>query len=190
MPPKTHSRPLGGSLAAPVAGPSSAALLYPSGAERMEDLPPALQELKVARHSACLAGRDDDDDDEAVEGHGSLGSLCTCTGLRPPPGIEVASKPVKQSGRKKMNGNSNGDEGDEEAEDEDKSQMEEEEEDASIEQGRKWEQCACGHDISEHGRIAEEGDDERTRRVRVAVRLDELLEVSEQCAQYMNVAQA
>lgn len=152
--------------------------LYPSAAEKPEDLTAAQQELKVARHSPCLAGQDDEEDV----------SECACKGFRPPKGSAVRAKPVKQRKTKKRRTATNakskgGDvEDEEEEEDEDVSVDQPPEEDEEADhteqdpEGLPWNLCDCGHELSEHGRLAEEGAEERRRRVRVAVRLDELLE--------------
>ena len=112
--------------------------------------------------------------------------MCACRGFRPPKGSAVRAKPVKlrKTKKKRPAAKAKGKAGDEEEE--------EEEEDISVDQvpdydedadtteqgpeGLEWSVCDCGHELSEHGRIAEEGAEERRRRVRVAVRLDELLE--------------
>lgn len=79
---------------------------------------------------------------------------CVCTGLRPSPDVDVESRSVKGG----------------------KSDEAREKECAS-----QWKKCGvCGHGIAMHGRLEDsEGDEEeRIRRVKVAIRLDELLEVS------------
>lgn len=147
---------------------SSKPLIYPTGATKVEHLSTPFQELVVARHSICLAGRDDEDHDPNANQDGATtpdphSGACNCRGLKPP-----ANKVVL----KKL--------GDQLPQDEDENEEDEEErlkEDESA-NGRDWKTCACGHDVSEHGRIAEEGNEERRRRIKVAIRLDELLMVS------------
>ena len=86
-------------------------------------------------------------------------------------------KPVKKGHRTKRKQATDDDQQEEEQEEgEAKEKDEEEQSDLSEEPGLPWVRCACGHDVSEHGRIAEEGNEERRRRIKVAVRLDELLE--------------
>ncbi|PWN21625.1 Bromodomain-domain-containing protein [Microstroma glucosiphilum] len=77
---------------------------------------------------------------------------CVCTGLRPSPDVDVEARSVK------------GGKNDEAREKECASQ---------------WKKCGvCGHGIAMHGRLedSEADDEERTRRIKVAIRLDELLE--------------
>lgn len=79
---------------------------------------------------------------------------CVCTGLRPSPDVDVEARSVKGG----------------------KSDEAREKECAS-----QWKKCGvCGHGIAMHGRLEESegGEEERLRRVKVAIRLDELLEVS------------
>lgn len=73
---------------------------------------------------------------------------CSCLGLKPPSDAEVIAQPVN---------------------------------DDSLAAGSssEWKECgACGHDVESHGRLNDSraDEEERTRRIKVAVRLDELLE--------------
>ncbi|THV02413.1 hypothetical protein K435DRAFT_653512 [Dendrothele bispora CBS 962.96] len=109
--------------------------LYPT-AHLIQDLPPPLLSLKIARHSPC--------------------SLCSCSGLNPPPGIHVVTDdtPIETSlGGLSQYGSD---------EEENPSYL-------SI--------CACSHSVNEHGADEHEiGSEEFRRRSLVAIRLDELLQ--------------
>ena len=101
-------------------------VLYPA-----EDDIPSLSEeqlsLKIARHSPC--------------------SLCSCSGLRPPVGVEVSPDDSLLSDQMEL---------------------------------AYLSECQCGHNVPSHGAdVAVLGRPEYQRRGRVAVRIDELLQVRE-----------
>jgi histone acetyltransferase len=103
------------------------------------DLDSSLLSLKIARHSPC--------------------SIChNCTGLHPPPKVDVVLDGHSDSGLGDL-GQYGSDDDDEEV-------------------SSYLEVCACGHSVKEHN--ADEatlGKLEFTRRGRVAARLDEILQV-------------
>jgi len=110
--------------------------LYPT-AHLIEHLSPSLLSLKIARHSSC--------------------SLCSCSGLNPPPGIQVV--PDDQPSESSL-----GDLG-QYGSDEEENPM-------------YLSSCACSHSASQHGANEHEiGSEEFRRRSLVAIRLDELLQV-------------
>jgi histone acetyltransferase len=95
--------------------------------------------LKIARHSPCLLCRD-------------------CTGLRPPPKVDVVLDGHSDSGLGDL-GLYGSDDDDEEV-------------------SSYLQFCACGHNVKEHNaHEATLGKLEFTRRGRVAIRLDEVLQV-------------
>jgi len=103
-------------------------VLYPA-----EDDIPSLSEeqlsLKIARHSPC--------------------SLCLCSGLRPPVGVEVSPDDSLLSDQMEL---------------------------------AYLSECQCGHNVPSHGAdVAVLGRPEYQRRGRVAVRIDELLQVRGGC---------
>ncbi|KDN38459.1 Bromodomain-domain-containing protein [Tilletiaria anomala UBC 951] len=179
---KGRAGPLGSATATPSASPvkptAPPRLFYPAGADRPEDLTTSQQELKVARHSLCLAGQDDDVDSADV----TPAATCSCTGFRPPKGKGVHAFPVKKKKRKKVSKALDEDAEDDEGTEDERSPAgtpaDSDDENSTSAQidGMPWSTCACGHDISEHGRLSEEGNEERRRRIKVAVRIDELLE--------------
>lgn len=114
-------------------------VLYPAS----HDIPKLSEELlavKIARHSSC--------------------SSCTsCSGLRPPPDVEVALDSETQPGSSPPGSQEHG----------------------SI-SGTYLQLCSCAHDVTAHGAdLSLVGAEEFARRGRVAVRLDELLEVRYCC---------
>ena len=127
-------------IAEPLFSHSVMKVAYPS-AHVIEQLDPPLIALKIARHSPC--------------------SLCPdCTGLRPPPRVDVVDD---------RNDSSLADFIDQYGSDDE-------------EVSSYLETCACGHGVKEHN--ADEvamGHSEFARRGRVAVRLDELLQVCPIC---------
>lgn len=103
-------------------------VLYPA-----EDDPHTLSEeqlsLKIARHSPC--------------------SLCPCSGLRPPVGVEVSPDDSLLSDQMEL---------------------------------AYLSECHCGHDVPSHGAdVSVLGRPEYQRRGRVAVRIDEMLQVRRGC---------
>ncbi|CAO1614698.1 unnamed protein product [Parajaminaea phylloscopi] len=149
----TASSSRSSSVASTSASPAPAPLVYPAGATRHTDLSPSEARLKVARHSKCSA---------------SNGS-CVCSGLKPPLEAEVVARSVHERS----------------------------EDVRERECARNWKRCGvCGHDVGQHANLGpkreangdeggeddddgdheREADDERIRRIKVAVRLDELLE--------------
>ncbi|TFK54113.1 hypothetical protein OE88DRAFT_1625098 [Heliocybe sulcata] len=116
---------------------TSKRLLYPSANEIGKLSKPQLA-IKIARHSSC--------------------SLCDeCSGLRPPPDIEVAlDEPQPDTSLNDLTQYGS----------EDEESMDD-----------YLQDCACGHHVNAHG--ADESSLGRTeflRRARVAIRLDEFLE--------------
>lgn len=112
---------------------------YPA-ANQLSKLTHPLLSIKVARHSPCA-------------------SCDACTGLRPPPGVEVIFDDF-------ANQTSIGDLGQYGSDDDDAS-------------APYLDTCACSHTVNEHGADElEVGPEEFARRSRVAIRLDELLQVS------------
>ena len=114
-------------------------LLYPASDE-IPRLSSSQLALKIARHSPC--------------------SACdSCTGLRPPPDVEVVldeTKTESSLGNLEQYGS--------------------DDDDMVTDY---MDTCACGHGVQEHGAdVSETGTGEFKRRGRVAVRLDELLHVN------------
>lgn len=106
----------------------------------IDELDPLLLSLKIARHSPCSICRD-------------------CTGLHPPPEVDVVLHGPNDSGL--------GDLGQYESDDDNE------------EVTSYLQICACGHNVREHNaNEATLGKSEFTRRGRVAIRLDEFLQVS------------
>lgn len=140
-------------------------LIYPTGATKVEHLSTSLQELIVARHSICLAGREDEEDQDPSTTPDPNSGACNCQGLKPSKDQKVVLKKIGDQ-------LSHDDEDEEEGEESINKVVDE-----SL-NGKDWKLCDCGHEVSEHGRIAEEGDEERRRRIKVAIRMDELLNVS------------
>lgn len=90
--------------------------------------------------------------------HSSCSSCSSCSGLRPPPGVEVALDSESQPGLSP-------------------SALQEYSASSTYLQ-----LCSCGHDVFAHSADPSAiGVEEFARRSRVAVRLDELLEVSVCC---------
>ena len=118
-------------------------VLYPASHD-IPQLSPELLAIKIARHSSC--------------------SLCSsCSGLRPPPNVEVALDSAPQKGPSPSTSRTHG-----------------------ATSGTYLQFCSCGHDTTTHGADPSSiGKEEFARRGRVAVRLDELLEVSCCCTEVL-----
>lgn len=123
---------------------------YPSGATNVNDLNEKQKRLKIARHSPCSVSADGAS--FAMTGDidtAPAQSTCDCSGYYPPPSTKLKSLSVKTATAANL----------------DESQW-------------GWNSCKCGHDMKHHGLLGDtETEDEFTRRAKVALRMDELLEV-------------
>lgn len=150
LPPPVHG---GGPPNMPNAA-SRATRYYPAGATEVQDLTVVQQRLKIARHSPCSHGEayvGADMHDGGRNASRKVGSQdgCSCTGYRPPSQTRLKSLSVKAAGA------------------------------AFVDEAQwGWDACRCGHPLESHGLHRKEDDEEEfTRRAKVALRMDELLEV-------------
>lgn len=124
---------------------------YAKGIGRAQDCSEATALLKVARHASCCHGwrlvpDSNSPYEEMPPVHVPGASACQCTGMLPPKGLNVTAGDQQQEG--------------------------------SLQELRDvWGACGrCAHPLLDHGELMLDPAEERVRRTKVAIRMDELLE--------------